>query len=231
MFNPSRKNTYLPNMKAVIKESRADHIIESARTVFFQKGYSSTSISDICKVAGCSRTTLYSYFESKENIYLAVVKKTFNKFLAYFSRLEMDQQNGLERVLSLALGYLDFAQQKPQHYQAILDFYTILRSINEASAQTEAQSKIQESDYFEEVKELAHLPFNLLRDELLKGQQDGSIHRQSSATTHLINLWAYLKGFADLAPMIQKFDIKSETIADLTTNVKQTLIAIIAQPS
>ncbi|MEO1434627.1 MAG: TetR/AcrR family transcriptional regulator [Bacteroidota bacterium] len=214
-------------MKAVIKESRADHIIESARTVFFQKGYSSTSISDICKVAGCSRTTLYSYFESKENIYLAVVKKTFNKFLAYFSRLELKEQSGLDRVLNLALGYLEFAQQFPQHYLVILDFYGTLRSIVEATAETEAQSKIRESDYFKDVETLARLPLKLLSEEIANGQADQSINHKATATEHMMNIWAYLKGMADLFPMIQHFEAEQFASYELKATVRQTIMAMI----
>ncbi|MEM6725270.1 MAG: TetR/AcrR family transcriptional regulator [Bacteroidota bacterium] len=214
-------------MKAVIKESRADHIIQSARTVFFQKGYSSTSISDICKVAGCSRTTLYTYFESKENLYLAVVKKTFKKFLGYFSQIDLEGKNGLDRVLILALGYFEFAQQFPQHYQAILDFYGILRSINEGSAQTEAQSKIRESANYEDVEALARLPLKLLREELEKGQAEKSINSKSSAAEHLMNIWAYLKGMADLSPMIQHFESKPLTDHELGSTVRQTIKSMI----
>ncbi|MEL6255105.1 MAG: TetR/AcrR family transcriptional regulator, partial [Bacteroidota bacterium] len=77
-------------MKAVIKEGRADHFIQHAQEVFFNKGYARTTISDICKKADCSRTTLYSYFESKENLYLAVIERAFRKFLAYFGKLRAE---------------------------------------------------------------------------------------------------------------------------------------------
>ena len=195
-------------MKAVIKESRKDHIIQNAREVFFKKGYAMTAISDICKIAGCSRTTLYSYFESKENLYLAVVKKALQRFLGHFAQLELEGKEGLARVLTAAAGYLDYAGNAPQYYQLILDFYGILRSINEETVQTEVHSKIRECINFEKVNELAQLPFKLLTDEIRRGQEDGSINQNASPLEHMTNIWAYLKGISDVSPIISNIDIE-----------------------
>ncbi|NRB46278.1 MAG: TetR/AcrR family transcriptional regulator [Saprospiraceae bacterium] len=206
---------YFYSMKAVIKESRADHIIQHAKEVFFKKGYSMTAISDVCKSAGCSRTTLYSYFESKENLYLAVVKKTLSRFLGHFAALELEGKSGMDRVLTLAQGYLDYAQAAPQYYQVMLDFYGILRSINETAVQVEAHRKIKEGIYFEHVNELAQLPFKLLTEEIQTGQMDGTINSSTSPVEHMMNIWAYLKGISDVSPIVTKLDINKEKNQDL----------------
>ncbi len=204
-------------MKAVIKESRSDHIIQHAKEVFFTKGYSMTAISDVCKLAGCSRTTLYSYFESKENLYLAVVKKTLSRFLNHFAALELEGKTGMERVLTLAEGYLAYAKAAPQYYQVMLDFYGILRSINETAVQIEAHVKIKECIYFEHVNELAQLPFKLLTEEIQKGQADRTINSNTNSVEHMMNIWAYLKGISDVSPIVVNLDINTEKNSDLTT--------------
>ncbi|MBX2873262.1 MAG: TetR/AcrR family transcriptional regulator [Saprospiraceae bacterium] len=201
-------------MKALIKESRSDHIIQHAKEVFFKKGYSMTAISDVCKSAGCSRTTLYSYFDSKENLYLAVVKKTLSRFLGHFAALEMEDKSGMERVLTLAKGYLDYAKMAPQYYQVMLDFYGILRSINEGAVQTEAHAKIKGCIYFEHVNELAQLPFKLLTEEIQQGQSDGTINSTISPVEHMLNIWAYLKGISDVSPIVMNLDINSDKHSD-----------------
>lgn len=204
-------------MKALIKESRSDHIIQHAKEVFFKKGYSMTAISDVCKSAGCSRTTLYSYFESKENLYLAVVKKTLSRFLGHFAASELEGKSGMERVLTLAEGYLEYAKTAPQYYQVMLDFYSILRSINEKAVQTEAHTKIKECIYFEHVNELAQLPFKLLTEEIQKGQSDGTINSNTTPIEHMMNIWAYLKGISDVSPIVVNLDINKGKNTDLTT--------------
>jgi TetR/AcrR family transcriptional regulator, mexJK operon transcriptional repressor len=58
--------------------SRADRkraeIIEIAQDLFFREGYAGTSMSQIAAAVGGSKTTLYSYFKSKEELLLAVVR-------------------------------------------------------------------------------------------------------------------------------------------------------------
>ncbi|MEM7513545.1 MAG: TetR/AcrR family transcriptional regulator [Bacteroidota bacterium] len=210
-------------MKETIKKSREEHIILHAQEVFFNKGYSNAAISDICKSADCSRTTLYTYFETKENLYLAVVKRTFNKFLRHFAQLDLEGKKGLDRVLTLAIGYLEFAGSHPQYYQEILNFYGLLRSINEKAVQTETQSKIKNSANFEDAKAFAQLPLKLLASEIQKGQEDGSIQKRTSPQIHMMNIWAYLKGISDLSPIVKNISPSIEGELNLTETVTRMI--------
>lgn len=44
------------------------NILESAHTLFLAKGIAGTTMDDIAQEAGCSKATIYSYFESKEEL-------------------------------------------------------------------------------------------------------------------------------------------------------------------
>ncbi|TQI67079.1 TetR/AcrR family transcriptional regulator [Clostridium sp. KNHs216] len=52
------------------------YIIESAISVFAEKGYASTNMQDIADLAGISRGPLYYYFNNKAELYLAALKET-----------------------------------------------------------------------------------------------------------------------------------------------------------
>jgi AcrR family transcriptional regulator len=54
-------------------EQRRCAILEAARTVFARKGYTDTVVEDIATQAGIAKGTLYLYFRSKEQIYLAAL--------------------------------------------------------------------------------------------------------------------------------------------------------------
>ena len=43
--------------------------INAAKTLFVRKGYDDTTMIDIAEEAGLSRRTLYSYFESKVEVF------------------------------------------------------------------------------------------------------------------------------------------------------------------
>lgn len=53
---------------------RKSQILEAAKTVFAQRGYRDTSVSAVIQEAGISRGTFYSYFESKDGLFHALVE-------------------------------------------------------------------------------------------------------------------------------------------------------------
>ena len=109
-------------MNVEIRDSRQKHVIRCAENTFFEKGFSKTTISDICKAANCSRSTLYIHFENKENIYLAVINNAFKIFLKYFEDLTVEGQNGLENMILYSEGFVDYSKKFPKRYSLIIDF-------------------------------------------------------------------------------------------------------------
>ncbi len=55
------------------QEARKNVIVAAAATVFFEKGFSRTSMDDVIAIVGGSKRTLYKYFPSKEELFSAVV--------------------------------------------------------------------------------------------------------------------------------------------------------------
>jgi AcrR family transcriptional regulator len=54
-------------------EQRRVSILQAARAVFARQGYANTVVDDIATQAGIAKGTLYLYFPSKEQIYLAAL--------------------------------------------------------------------------------------------------------------------------------------------------------------
>jgi len=57
------------------KEERPGDIVAAALSVFAEKGFAGTKIEEIARRAGVSKGTLYLYFETKEDIFRAVVRE------------------------------------------------------------------------------------------------------------------------------------------------------------
>jgi len=57
------------------RQARVDLILDSAEKLFEEKGYNDTSINEIAEPADFSRTSIYQYFKSKEEIYLALLDR------------------------------------------------------------------------------------------------------------------------------------------------------------
>ncbi|MFC4271364.1 TetR family transcriptional regulator [Sneathiella chungangensis] len=61
------------SLKERNRERREKWIVEAASNLFRDRGYQSTRIEDIAEAAEVSPGTVYSYFETKENILLAIL--------------------------------------------------------------------------------------------------------------------------------------------------------------
>ena len=55
------------------KDQRRERIIQVARSVFFEVGYAGASMSLISQRLGGSKATLYAYFNSKEDLFAALI--------------------------------------------------------------------------------------------------------------------------------------------------------------
>ncbi|HVB38785.1 MAG TPA: helix-turn-helix domain-containing protein, partial [Vicinamibacterales bacterium] len=55
----------------VLSEFRCAEILTAARGVFARKGYQAATMDDIAGAAGVGKGTLYLYYRSKRDIYLA----------------------------------------------------------------------------------------------------------------------------------------------------------------
>jgi len=51
-------------------------VMEGARTVFLSQGFDGASMNDIARAAGVSKGTLYVYFESKEQLFEALIRES-----------------------------------------------------------------------------------------------------------------------------------------------------------
>ena len=57
----------------VMTEAKREAILEAASKVFMEAGFEGASMAEISKVTGGSKDTLYSYFKSKEELFVDVM--------------------------------------------------------------------------------------------------------------------------------------------------------------
>jgi len=62
------------------RDVKRAEILAAARTAFFAYGYGATSMSSISATVGGSKTTLWSHFRGKEELFAAVVDDIVNRF-------------------------------------------------------------------------------------------------------------------------------------------------------
>ncbi|MDD3416599.1 MAG: TetR/AcrR family transcriptional regulator [Lachnospiraceae bacterium] len=105
-------------------EERRKKVLEVAIDEFASKGYSATSINDISKKSGISIGALYSYFASKEDLFLSIVNTayyTMEEILNDVSENSKDIFDCTERML---IASRKFAIQYSKLNQIYLDITT-----------------------------------------------------------------------------------------------------------
>jgi AcrR family transcriptional regulator len=73
-----------------VSERKRAAILDAARTVFSRQGYSGAAVDDVAAEAGIAKGTLYLYFKSKEELYIAALTRDLSD-LAHRGRAEMDR--------------------------------------------------------------------------------------------------------------------------------------------
>src|SRR5690348_14029875 len=81
-----------------VSTRKKDVILDAARTVFSRKGYAETAVDDVAEEAGIAKGTLYLYFKSKEQLYLAALASDIRQMAAE-ARKEMEQAAGFRDKL------------------------------------------------------------------------------------------------------------------------------------
>jgi len=71
------------NMARVTDTSRIENLEESTISLVVDKGYSSSSVSDIARRAGISAGYLYGHYRSKEDLVLSIYERNINIFDEY----------------------------------------------------------------------------------------------------------------------------------------------------
>jgi AcrR family transcriptional regulator len=86
-----------------LKKSPNRKILDIARTLFWRKGYISTSMRDIAAAYGCKPANIYNFFPNKEEILFEVLREEMEEILSPIKHLEEDDLTGPEDQLRLVI--------------------------------------------------------------------------------------------------------------------------------
>jgi TetR/AcrR family transcriptional regulator len=82
MSRPSDPSAPLPDApkRARRKDARPGELLEAALRLFIEKGFAATRSEEVARLAGVSKGTLFLYFESKEELFKAVVRENLSGY-------------------------------------------------------------------------------------------------------------------------------------------------------
>jgi TetR/AcrR family transcriptional repressor of nem operon len=81
-----------------VKQFNREKVLEVASSIFHQKGYNGTSIDEILKATGLSRSSLYDSFKDKHNLYLLSLDFYKNLENKNMETVNQKKLNGLQKI-------------------------------------------------------------------------------------------------------------------------------------
>jgi AcrR family transcriptional regulator len=153
----------IADRRAREREQRRLDIIEAAEAVFFSKGLAVATMDDVAEAAELSKGTLYLYFKSKEDLYLAIIIRAMGILTDMFEDAVASQEKGLDKVRAVGRAYFAFSKAHPDHFNAML-FFESYNIENE-----------DESDHVAECVALSTRMFEICAQAVRVGIEDGTI--------------------------------------------------------
>jgi len=98
-------------------------ILEAAEKCFAQKGYDATSVMRICQTAGLSKGAVYHHFSSKEDLFVALLRRWLDGLDAQLAVLRENKGSIPEGLLAMTEIVREILQSGERQLPMYLEFY------------------------------------------------------------------------------------------------------------
>lgn len=100
------------------KRERREAILDAAERVFGEKGAHAATMEDVAETATVSKGTLYLYFKSKDDLFVALTHRPLDAVLARFAELSDDPKvDGLTLLRSLLHTHAEVLNAHAPHFR------------------------------------------------------------------------------------------------------------------
>jgi AcrR family transcriptional regulator len=82
------------------KDSRPSELLDAALEIFVERGYAAARLEDMASKAGVSKGTLYLYYDNKEELFKAVVRRSISPLIAETREMIEHSEKDSEALLA-----------------------------------------------------------------------------------------------------------------------------------
>lgn len=189
------------------KENLRQEIMDAAREMFVAEGYQSVSMRKIADKIGYSATTIYLYFNDKNDLVHQICEQTFARLAQNIKSIQQLSDNPLEKLRSGLREYVHFGLKHPSQYEIIF-IAPLPKNLGLQFEQTNGE-----------------IAFNTLRSVI---NECSSANLLKSKDIELISqtLWAGIHGITSLLikhggfPFVEREKLIDNVIETLITGIK-----------
>ncbi len=188
------------------KESRKESIIDAAQKVFFDKGLLLSTMDEIAEQAELAKGTLYLYYRSKEDLYLAVMMRGMSLLNDMF-RSDIDARAPfIATLLNLGETYSKFYEEHKNYFR-MMHFFETPQFHKQVSAEMRHSCD-----------SVAQHLWDIVIEELKRGVRQGLVRDDLSPVEITIVLWSNATTL--LMRIDAQYDLWKET---MNIDLKHTL--------
>lgn len=136
------------------KDKRRNEIINAAETLFFSKGYENVSLDEIARKVDLGRSTLYLYFENKEELFFAIVLRGTAILYSLIEEKTHKAETGIKKLAAFRKAYYEFAKKYPDYLKSYNYFLSGRFDISNINNNKHKIGQIEHSKYYLEYKKL-----------------------------------------------------------------------------
>ena len=208
------------NKKAAIAALHRSSILAAAERLFIKKGFSTTTIDDISKQSGYSRRTIYSYYESKEDLFYHCIEQGLIVLKENISSLLAQEVEFLRRYALLCSALQAYQTNCP------LSMDSVVRARPQPTLQTgEIKSAQRLFTLGNEINQL-------LEGFICDGIAQGAVRQTDNPMAMVYVVWSSLSALLTLAetkePVLTQLNMTKERF--LTFGFTQVLQSIAREP-
>jgi AcrR family transcriptional regulator len=168
------------------KDERREEIISAAEAVFFKRGLAEATMDEIAEGAELSKGTLYLYYKSKEDLYLAVMLKGMEVMSDLFKAAVSTDEPSLKQIANLGEAYYQFFENNREYFRMFSFFESPL-------FHTQVSPEMLQlcTDHDRQVWDLVMAPIK-------KGLAEGMLHKGLDPMEVAVMLWSNSNGLMRL---------------------------------
>ena len=190
------------NKKEAIAALHKEQIMKAAERLFSEKGFAQTTINDISKASEYSRRTIYTYYESKEDILHHIVEKGLLIFKQNIEESITRNEDFIEQYKWICIAMSKY--QKDYSHSA--------NNVNSANSANLDFNSL--SDTVKHILVLGTEINNLLAEFIEGGKNKGIVHPDVVPMMTVYILWSNIDALLVLVQTKGKFIAKQFSISE-----------------
>lgn len=167
-------------------------IIDAAEKLFVQYGFESVTMDQIADASFFSKTTIYKYFDRKEDLYIILASKAYTKLAEEFQKELVDGLSGLDLTYNMGIAYFRFFNKNPL-YRKAFDYVSEKYIGSEKELSKNPKSKA----LLDEFKKNQQLFLEIWISVIKKGIEDNSINPKLSPELYAFIIGQMTSGFLE----------------------------------